>query len=152
MGRLAILLIAGLILSGCFGKPTPPAGRWIGNFESPSVMVDAWLEIMPDGTVRICAPDILDVGSPSDEDRASMHARLASDLSDAWGEVQLRLYDFDGTTFRKPGGVAPQMEWNPTTHRMKLVFYFGTQRSIRIDMRPVKDFSDDPWVPAPQNS
>jgi hypothetical protein len=109
-------------------------------------MVDAWLEILPNGTVRICAPDILDVGDPSQEDRTAMHARLAQDLSDAWGEVKLRTYDFDGHIFRKPGGFAPQMEWNPKKREMKLVFYFGTQKSIHIDMKPVNDFSEDRWA------
>jgi len=146
MRRFAILLIAGLVLAGCSKHPQPPAGRWIGNFESQAVMVDAWLEIVPDGSVRICAPDILDAGSPTDEQRAKMHAQLASDLADAWGEVKLRAYDFDGRTFRKPGGIAPQMEWNPDTHEMKLVFYFGMQHSIRIAMHAVKDFNEDAWA------
>ena len=146
MFRSAILLTAGLLLAACSRTPQPPAGRWVGNYESSTVMVDAWLEILPSGAVRICAPDILDVGDPSDEDRASMHAKLASDLSDAWGEVQLRTYDFDGHVFRKPGGFAPQMEWDAGTRQMKLVFYFGTQRSIRIEMHPVKDFGEDGWA------
>jgi len=146
MRRSAILVTAGLALVACSRGPQPPSGRWIGNFESEAVMVDAWLEILPGGSVRICAPDILDVGAPSDADRTGMHARLASDLSDAWGEVKLRSYDFDGRTFRKPGGVAPQMEWNPATHEMKLVFYFGMQHSIRIAMHAVKDFSEDAWA------
>lgn len=145
MCRFAILLLTGLLLVACSGKPQPPTGRWVGNFESPSVMVDAWLEVQSDGSVRICAPDILDGGTPSDEDRAAMHSRLVADLTDAWGEVQLRHYDFDGRVFRKPGGFAPQMEWDPKRQKMRLVFYFGMQRSIRIDMRSVKDFSEDPW-------
>jgi len=146
MRRLAILLVAGLVLVACSRTPPPPSGRWIGSYESSSVMVDAWLEIAPNGTVRICAPDLLDPGSPSDEDRAAMHVRLAGDLADAWGEVKQRSYDFDGRVFRKPGGIAPQMEWNPKKKEMKLVFYFGMQRSIRIAMHPVKDFGEDPWA------
>lgn len=147
MRRFAILLMTGLLLTACSRTPQPPVGRWVGNYESSVVMVDAWLEILPNGTVRICAPDILDVGDPSAEDRKAMHARLAQDLSDAWGEVKLRTYEFDGRIFRKPGGYAPQMEWNAKKHQMKVVFYFGTQKSIRIDMHPVKDFSEDPWAP-----
>jgi len=145
MRRFAILLIAGAVLFACSKTPSPPAGRWVGNYESPTVMVDAWLEILPNGSVRVSAPNFLDMGQPDDAQRAAMHARLASDLSDGWGEVELRKYDFDGRVFRKPGGFAPQMEWNPKTQQMKLVFYFGMQHSIRIAMHPVKDFSEDPW-------
>ncbi len=150
MRRFAVLLIVLVAIAACSRSSHPPTGRWIGNYESSSVMVDAWLEIMPNGAVRVCAPDILGIGEPSDEDRKAMHARLASDLSDAWGEVALRSYDFDGRVFRKPGGIAPQMEWNPKTREMKLVFYFGTQHSIRILMHAVNDFSEDSW--AGQNS
>ena len=146
MHRFAVLLIAGLVLVACSRAPQPPVGRWIGHIETPSVMVDAWLEILPGGAVRICAPDILDIGEPDDAQRTAMHARLASDLSEAWGEVKLRTYTFDGRVFRKPGGFAPQMEWDPKAQHMKLVFYFGTQHSIRIEMRSVKDFSEDPWA------
>lgn len=146
MRRYAVLVIMGLLLASCSRTPHPPVGRWIGNYESSSVMVDAWLEILPDGTVRICAPDILDIGQPSDEDRTGMHSKLASDLAEAWGEVRLRAYDFDGHVFRKPGGIAHQMEWDAATHQMKLVFYFGMQHSIRIDMLPVKEFSEDSWA------
>lgn len=152
MRGFAVLLFAGLTLIACSRTSHPPSGRWIGNYESSSVMVDAWLEILPNGAVRVCAPDILDIGEPSEEDRAAMHARLASDLADAWGEVALRTYDFDGRTFRKPGGIAPQMEWNPGTREMKLVFYFGTQHSIRILMHAVNDFSEDGWRRDGQNS
>jgi hypothetical protein len=35
---------------------------------------------------------------------------------------------------------------------MKVVFYFGMQRSLRIVMHPVKDFSEDPWGAAPQTA
>lgn len=146
MRRFAILLFAGLMLAGCARHHQPPVGRWIGHYESSSVMVVAWLEILPNGSVRVSAPDLLDPGSPTDDQRQEMHKRLASDLSDAWGEVELRNYDFDGHVFRKPGGIAPQMEWNSLTRQMKLVFYFGMQRSIRIPMTPVKDFNQDPWL------
>jgi hypothetical protein len=146
MQRFVVLLITALFLAACSRTPQPPVGRWIGNYESSGVMVDAWLEILPDGTVRICAPDILNVGAPSDEDRTAMHAKLAADLSDAWNEVKLRSYDFDGHVFRKPGGIAPQMEWDARTRQMKLVFYIGMQHSIRINMHAVNDFTEDSWA------
>jgi hypothetical protein len=146
MRRFAVLLIAGLLLAGCSKHHQPPTGRWIGHYESPSVMVVAWLEITPGGAVRVSAPDILDIGDPTPEERNAAHARLANELSDAWGEVVVRRYDFDGHVFRKQGGFAPQMEWNPITRQMKVVFYFGMQRSIRIPMQRVEKFSEDPWL------
>jgi hypothetical protein len=146
MRRFAILLIVSLVLVACSKQHQPPTGRWVGHYESPSVMVVAWLEIVPGGDVRISAPDLLDIGRPAEDQRAAMHARLANELSDSWGEVNLRHYDFDGRVFRKPGGFAPQMEWNPLTRQMRVVFYFGMQRSIHIPMQRVEKFSEDPWL------
>lgn len=146
MRRFAILLIAGLILAGCSRDPQPPSGRWIGHFDSPTVMVVAWLEISPSGDVKVSAPDYLDPGELSDEQRTSAHRRLVNQLYDDWGNVRARHYDFNGHIFRKPGGFAPQMEWNPATKQMKLVFYFGMQRSMHIPMTQVKEFTDDPWL------
>ena len=147
MRRFAVLLLACLALAACSKQHVPPTGRWIGHFESPAVMVVAWLEISPSGDVRVSAPDYLDIGEPTDEARDAAHKKLSSELSDGWGEIKPRHYDFDGHTFRKQGGVAPQMEWNPKTQQMKLVFYFGMQRSMHIPMTPVKEFSEDPWLP-----
>ena len=147
MRRFAILLMAGLILAGCSKSHQPPSGRWMGHYESPSVMVVAWLEISPSGDVRVSAPDFLDPGEPSDEQREAAHKKLGGELYEDWGNVHPRRYDFDGHVFRKQGGYAPQMEWNPQTKEMKLVFYFGMQRSIRITMQPVKEFTEDPWLP-----
>lgn len=145
MRRFAILFLVSLAVAAC-SRHTPPVGRWVGNYESNEVMVDARLEILPNGQVRVSAPDLFDIGEVSDEDRAAMHARLASDLADGWDEVSPRAMDFDGRTFRNPGGFAPQMEWDSKTRQMKLVFYFGTMRSIHIPMRAVEDFRDDPWA------
>jgi hypothetical protein len=147
MRRFAILLIAGLVLAGCSKSHQVPAGRWIGHYESSSVMVVAWLEITPQGDVRVSAPDFLDPGEPTDEQREAAHTRLANQLYDGWGNIPSRHYEFNGHVFRKPGGFAPQMEWNPVTKQMKVVFYFGMQRSIRIAMQPVKEFTEDTWLP-----
>ena len=146
MHRYAILLLIGLgTLVACSHPAHPPVGRWIGNYDTPDVMVDARLEITKDGIVRASAPDLLDVGEISNATRAVMHARLADDLAESWDAAEPRSMDFAGRVFRKPGGVAPQMEWNPGTKQMKLVFYFGTKRSIRIPMRAVENFDSDPW-------
>jgi hypothetical protein len=151
MRKISILLLAGLaMLVACTPSKKPPTGRWIGNFESASVMVDTRLEILSDGTVRVSAPNFLNVGDDiSEERRAVMHGRLADELGKTWSLVAPRKMDFDGRVFRKSGGVAPQMEWNPMTEKMVVVFYFGMQKSIRIDMKRVDVFGDDPWA-APQ--
>lgn len=147
MRRVAILLLLGVgALAACSRPAQPPAGRWIGNYNSPAVMVDARLEIGKDGLVRASAPDLLDIGQVTDEERTAMHARLADDLAENWDEAEPKPMDFDGRIFRKPGGVAPQMEWDPQAKVMKLIFYFGTMHSIRIAMHAVGDFAGDPWA------
>jgi hypothetical protein len=146
MRRFASLLVIVCAAAvGCSRTP-PPAGRWIGNYEADGVMVDARLEILSNGLVRASAPNMLDTPVNSDQERAAAHAQLAADLAGGWSDIVPRQMDFDGRVFRKPGGVAPQMEWDPDTHRMKVVFYFGTQHSIRIDMHAVSDFDRDPWA------
>jgi hypothetical protein len=106
-------------------------------------MIAARLEIEDDGQVRVSAPDLLDIGSASDEDRPAMRQKLAADLDAGWGDVAPRPMDFDGEKFRKPGGIAPQMIWKPGN--MQLVIYLGTRPAIRIPMRKVDDFSDNPF-------
>lgn len=147
MRRYAILLLLPIAaIAACSRTASPPIGRWIGNYEANGIMVDARLEILSNGQVRVSAPDLIGVDNPSDQDRAAMHARLAADLADGWSDVDPRPMDFDGHVFRKPGGIAPQMEWNPSTRQMKVVFYFGMQHSVRIDMQQVDDFKHDPWA------
>ena len=66
-------------------------------------------------------------------------------LSGAWGEVVPRRMDFDGTTFRKPNGIAPQAEWDKASNMMTLYVYIGTRPVIKMMLRPVSTFSDNPW-------
>ena len=98
------------------------------------------------GDIYLSAPDATDIGNAAAEDRAAIRRKLAEGLSVAWGEVQPRQYDFDGRVFRKPGGVAPQLEWNPDQKSMMAVVYLGLRPSIRIPLHPVADFSSDPWT------
>jgi hypothetical protein len=139
----ALAFLTALALTAC-SHPAPPAGKWEGTFESHDTMIAARLEIGADGQVRVSAPDLLDIGAASEEDRPAMRQKLAADLDTAWGDVAPRTMDFDGTTFRKPGGFAPQMIWK--SGHMDLVVYIGTQLGIHIAMRKVDDFSDDPWT------
>lgn len=144
---VASFAIAGVVLVGCSKPLHPPEGRWIGHHQSRAAVVDAWLEILPSGKVRISAPNFLDAGDRSDEQLREIQKRLAYDLSENWDAVKPRAYDFDGRIFRKAGGVAPQMEWDPAKQEMKVVFYFGMSKSLRIAMKPVKNFGEDPWLP-----
>ncbi len=145
MRTLSALFIAGLCLATAVAcsKPKPPLGRWEGTFQSADTMIVARLEIDPDGAIYVSAPDALDISVNADRD--SIRQRLTAGLAEAWGDVQPRVLDFDGRIFRKPGGVAPQLEWDPDSKEMTMIVYPGTQPSIRIKMRAVRDFSANPW-------
>jgi hypothetical protein len=137
----ALAVLIALALAAC-SHPKPPAGRWEGTYESADTMLAARLEIEDDGQVRVSAPDLLDVG-PDERDAA--RGKLAADLASDWDRVAPRKMDFDGETFRKPGGIAPQIVWKAKSKQMWLVVYLGTRPGLRIAMREVGDFSDDPW-------
>ena len=141
MRKTALALLSLLALAGC-SHPAPPAGRWEGIYESSDVTIAARLEIEADGQVRVSAPDLLDI-APGDRDAA--REKLGSDLDTAWDSVVPRPMDFDGETFRKPGGIAPQMVWKAKSRQMSLIVYLGTRPAIRIAMREVGDFSENPF-------
>jgi hypothetical protein len=145
--RLAVVVAMGLCLAGAFAcsKAHPPAGRWEGTYESNDAMVAARVEIDSAANVYVSAPDAMNFPAPSEDERAAMHARLAQGLATAWGEVQPRHYDFDGQVFRKPGGIAPQMEWDARAKQMTLIVYLERRPGIRIPLHAVSDFSTDPW-------
>jgi hypothetical protein len=145
MRRIASLVLAGFALAACT-KPVPPVGRWAGNYDSRGTMIDARLEIGGDGLVRVSAPDLENVNTNSDDDRAAVHARLASELADGWDQVAPRAMDFDGHVFRKQGGVAPQIVWDKGNQSMTLVIYIGTNPEVRVPLHPVSDFASDPWA------
>lgn len=147
MRRLSAVLVVGLCLTMAYAckAPRPPVGRWEGTYESGGTIIAARLEIDKSGAIYISAPDAVDVVADSEADREVIRQRLALGLGRAWGEVAPRRLDFDGTTFRKPGGVAPQMEWDPETKRMTLIVYPGTRPSVRVAMRAVDSFDEDPW-------
>ncbi|MEY4707773.1 MAG: hypothetical protein RJB58_1496 [Pseudomonadota bacterium] len=103
--RAAYLFLAMTLLAvaGC-SKPTPPVGKWEGGTERGGVLVVARVEILPSGLVRVMAPDITNAAP---EQFAAYRARLAADLVNGWSSVEPREFDFDGETFRTPGGIAP---------------------------------------------
>ena len=147
MRTLSALLVMGLCLATAFAcsDSERPTGRWEGTYESAQTLIAARLEIAKDGAIYISAPDALDVTATDDGDREVIRQKLAMDLAEGWNAVEARRFDFDGKIFRKPGGIAPQLIWDPDTKQMSLIVYPGTQATIRIAMRAVKEFSADPW-------
>jgi hypothetical protein len=144
MRKIALAVLTALTLVAC-SHATPPTGRWEGVYETNDTMIAARLEISADGLVKVSAPDLLGIGSASADDRTAMRQKLAGDLLASWGDVVPRKMDFDGEKFRKPGGIAPQMIWKEKSKQMLLVVYLGTQPSIRIAMKSVDDFSENPF-------
>ena len=144
MRPLLALLFTVLMLASCSKNP-PPAGRWEGAFDDGATFIAARLEIESDGNVRVSAPDVVDPGIASEDDRAAMRQNMSQRLAGAWGEVAPRPMDFDGTIFRKPGGIAPQIEWNAQSKAMTLYVYIGTHPAIKIPLHTVSDFTDNPW-------
>jgi hypothetical protein len=138
------LLIAVLALAAC-GKSQPPTGKWEGGYESGGDLVAARVEILPSGAVKISAPDVTNaMGSREQID--AMRAQLAADLANGWSNVTPRSFDFDGKTFRKPGGVAPQMVWDKDTNQLTLELYIGTRPAMPVPLRPVAEFHDNPFA------
>jgi hypothetical protein len=144
MRKTALLLLA-LSLAAC-SKPTPPVGHWEGGYFANGTIVAARVEIGPDGQVRVSAPDITNLENAKPEQLQQERDKLAADLASAWDSVAPRPFDFDGKTFRKPGGIAPQMEWDKTSNQMMLEIYIGANPALPVPLRPVDAFHDDPWA------
>lgn len=144
MRTVFALAFSALVLASC-SKPAPPQGRWEGTYESVDTLIVARVEIEPNGDVRVSAPDLLDAGDLNADDRTAARQKLADGLAADWDGVAPRPFDFDGTTFRKPGGIAPQMNWDANNKQMTLIVYLGTQPGLDIAMHQVSDFSQNPW-------
>ncbi len=142
--RLRLLYLATLLVLAACSKPQPPVGKWEGGAESGGVLVAARVEILPSGAVKVSAPDITNAMGPRDE-IVQMQARLSADLANGWSDVTPRSFDFDGKTFRKPGGVAPQMVWDKDTNQMTLELYIGANPAMPVILRPVAGFHDSPF-------
>jgi hypothetical protein len=137
-------MVLAAALAAC-GKSQPPVGKWEGGTDSGGNLVVARVEILPSGQVKVMAPDITNaVGSREHIDE--LRARLAADLANGWSGVAPRSFDFDGKTFRKPGGIAPQMVWDKASNQMTLELYIGAQPAMPVPLRPVADFHDNPFA------
>jgi hypothetical protein len=145
--RLAgLVAVAMLVLSGC-SQHKPPVGKWEGGYESADTIIAAWLEIGKDGLVRVSAPDTTNVApETTEEERQALRDEMVARLAAGWNSVEPRKMDFDGDTFRKPGGFAPQMKWNAKKKQMTLVLYLGANPALYVPMRAVEEFSDNPFA------
>lgn len=142
--RKSVVFLAFLLLAAC-AKHTPPQGRWEGGYDGNGVLVAARVEVGPDGMVKLSAPDITNLEGAKPGQLEQMRARLAAELATAWDGVEPRPFDFDGSTFRKPGGVAPQMVWDKDSNQMTLQLYIGANPALPVPLRPVDNFHDNPW-------
>jgi hypothetical protein len=135
-----IALLACLMLAGC-SNTRPPVGRWQGAYEDPALVIVARLEIDSGGHVRVSAPNAISDKQPlSDNERADLRAKLENGLAVSWPNVAALPLEFDGHSFHKPGGVAPQLEWDSASKRMTLIFYSGNRRSVRVPLDEVGNF------------
>lgn len=139
------LVCLSFAVAGCSRSAPPPAGRWEGVYDAGDAIIAARLEITPKGEIFVSAPNAENAGDVSSEDRAAIRQRLADGLEESWGSVQPQSLDFDGKTFRKPGGIAPQAEWDAGTQQMTLIVYLGKDQGIRIPLHAVKNFAPDPF-------
>ena len=143
--RRTLVLLLFATLAAC-SKPAPPQGRWEGGYSANGTLVAARMEVEADGQIRVSAPDVTNLQNAKPEQLQQQQDAMAADLASGWDSVAPRPFDFDGDTFRKPGGVAPQMVWDKKTNQMTLQLYIGASAALPVPLRPVSDFHDDPWV------
>ena len=140
-----ILLASLLLVAGC-SKPQPPVGKWEGGYDNNGTIVVARVEITASGRVKVSAPDITNLQNAKPEQMAMERSRLAAELVHVWDDVEPREFEFDGKTFRKPGGVAPQMVWDKGSNQMTLQLYIGANPALPVVLRPVDGFHDNPFA------
>jgi hypothetical protein len=138
--RFALPFLAALVLAACSGR-MPPTGRWQGAYEDTGLIIVARLEIDSAGIVRVSAPNaIIPNADITQSERADLRSKLEDGLSASWANVAPLALEFDGRVFHKPGGVAPQIEWNAGAKRMTLIYYSGNRPSVRIPLDAVAQF------------
>jgi len=142
LAGIQIALLTCLALAAC-SDARPPVGKWEGAYEDPALVIVARLEIDSAGHVRVSAPNAISEKQPlSEGERADLRAKLEDGLVVSWPRVAPLPLEFDGHSFHKHGGVAPQLEWDSTKQRMTLIFYSGSRRSVHVPLSPVRDFND----------
>ena len=138
--RIAALLCA-TFLAACSGQAQKPVGRWQGTFEDARLIVMVRLEIDSKGSVRVSAPNAIgEFDGMAEDERNALRARLRSEAAKTWAGVGPMPLDFDGKEFHKPGGVAPQLEWDAEGRHMTMIYYSGNRASVRVPLDPVGSF------------
>ena len=143
--RLIAVTLAGLAALAACSSPVRPVGRWEGVYEDTGLIVAVRLEIAPSGEVRVSAPNAI-TGAEADAaglDRTQLRARLLDGLARSWPRVGALPLDFDGKAFHKPGGVAPQLEWDAKAKAMTMIYYSGNRSSVRVPLTKVEEFGRD---------
>ena len=136
----AVSALLCLAFSACADAP-PPVGRWEGLYEDSGVIIVARLEIRTDGKVRVSAPNAITSNAAlSPSERIDLVRQLQANLAVSWPAVPPLPLEFDGSAFRKPGGVAPQLEWDAARKRMTMIYYSGSRSSVRVALSPVTEF------------
>lgn len=126
--------VMAIFLVAC-SDPAPPQGVWEGTYEADDVLIIARLAIAADGSARVTAPNAFrNYAAMQPFERELVRNELRAELDRSWPHVQPVRFDFDGKVFRKPGGVAPQLEWDDPKKVMTMIFYAGTSPTIRVQM------------------
>lgn len=137
---LGVMIAIGLTISAC-ADASAPTGRWEGLYEDSSVLIVARLEIAANGKVRVSAPNAIMNDHPlSPAERVGLIQQLHARLAASWPSVAPLPLEFDGHVFRKPGGVAPQLEWDSGRKRMTMIYYSGNRSSVRVPLSSVGEF------------
>jgi hypothetical protein len=107
---LAALCLA--TMAGCSHTKQPPAGRWVGSYDTDDTMIVARLEIAANGTIFLSAPDALNIGAVSADQRAAMRDRLAAGLASSWATSNPARWISTDTCSANPA--ASPRRWNGT--------------------------------------
>jgi hypothetical protein len=138
---LGVMVLIGVTLSAC-ADAYPPTGRWEGLYEDSGVIIVARLEIADSGKIRVSAPNAITSDHPlSPAERIGIIQQLQTRLAASWPSVLPLPLEFDGHVFRKPGGVAPQLEWDADRKRMTMIYYSGNRSSVRVPLSSVGEFA-----------
>ena len=114
-------------------EPTKAFSPEQAAFTQIGAMSPLWLLFMGASTAGIAYWSMtrwMKLATP--ERMAQLRQQLAADLASGWDGVAPRPFDFDGDTFRKPGGIAPQMVWDKKTNQMTLEIYIGANPALPV--------------------
>ena len=141
-GWLVAILAIATVAVGCSGDQAP-VGKWQGAYSDDNAVIVARVEVQSDGQVRVSAPDAFaDFTTMDPGYKLAIEQNLRAGLAASWPKVAPRPFDYDGTTFRYPGGVAPQLRYDSSTRHMTMYVYQGGARpTLHIDLEPVDQFN-----------